>query len=295
MPGPVSDLVSVVIPTRNRCDRLIEALASVKRQTWPHLQIIVVDDASSDRTQHVLRPMAAADSALRVIRNEVPLGGAGARNQGIMAAEGRWIAFLDDDDAWLPTKLEKQLHVMKTNASASAVSCDYFYKGPFRPRRLMRAPRALTEQQMLRGNCLGGASVCFTSTDTLNAVGGFDPTLRSGQDWDLWLRLFAVGPILVCDEPLALYDSHLEHRITNDISSVYSGRRRIYFRYRRRMTAETRHTNVAFLLYCKAFAADIPLKYRLNSLRRILSLVGFRESLKYMKWFVSARIFSSVR
>ena len=117
------ELVSVVIPTRNRRDRLERAIKSAKVQTWPTIEIIVVDDASSDGTQLFLQKRVSEDARVQVVRNEVPRGGGGARNQGVAVARGQYIAFLDDDDTWLPEKLAEQVALMKANPGASAVSC----------------------------------------------------------------------------------------------------------------------------------------------------------------------------
>jgi glycosyltransferase involved in cell wall biosynthesis len=282
-------LVSVVIPTHNRRDRLVKAIASVKAQTRPCFEVIVVDDASNDGTQDYLRQMAAQDASLRVIRNEVAQGGARARNQGIAVAAGRWIAFLDDDDTWLPAKIERQLALLRANEAASAVSCWYYYKAPYRRQRIMHVSPNFTEQQMLSGNSLGGASVCFTSARVLKEIGGFDPYLRSGQDWELWLRLFYAGPILVCDEPLAVYQSHRGKRITRNVSSLYTGRRRTYFRYRRRMEPATRGVHLAALMYCRISADHAAFWRRVRVFKRIYALVGTAEALKYARWYLWCR------
>ena len=224
MPPP--EQVTVVIPTQNRRDALRDAIASVRAQTWPHVDLVVVDDGSTDGTDRLLSEMAAADPTLRYVRNAVARGGADARNQGIEAATGPWVAFLDDDDTWLPGKLEAQLGALRAVPAAVAASCAYFYSAPLRPERVVRVRTGATLQDMLSTNSLGGASVCLARTETLRAIGGFDGGQRSGQDWDLWLRLFQQGPIVCCDEPLARYRSHRGQRISNDMPSLYAGRRR---------------------------------------------------------------------
>ena len=98
----MADLVSVVIPTRNRCIRLLDAIASVRAQTGVQVEIIVVDDASSDDTMRLLSELSLEESRLRYVRNESPLGGGGARNAGVALAKGEFVAFLDDDDRFLP-------------------------------------------------------------------------------------------------------------------------------------------------------------------------------------------------
>src|SRR5690606_26200125 len=121
--------------------------------------------------------------------------------------------FLDDDDVWLPGKLARQLAWLKAN-SAAAVSCSFILSMPGRADSLKRLHPPRDEQELLRANHLGGASVCLAARWRLQDIGGFDPGLRSGQDWDLWLKLNASGPIVVCDEPLVRYVMHADERIT---------------------------------------------------------------------------------
>lgn len=284
------ELVSVVVPTRNRRVRLLTALASVKAQTWPDIEIIVVVDGSTDGTFEHLAEMAARDRALRVLRNRSARGAAQARNQGISVASGRWVAFLDDDDWWLPAKLEKQLHLLKHHGGASAVSCSFFVKRPLRGRRLTRVVAGVSEQQMLERNCFGGTSTCLTSARVLHEIGGFDGMLRSRQDWDLWLRLIRYGPILVCDEPLVIQNAHLGRRISNDIPSRYAGRRRAYFMYRRLMTADTRCAHLAALLRCRVLLDQRRMRRGLGTVGRVVRLGRFRSRVAFLRWYASRRL-----
>lgn len=245
------ELVSVVIPTRNRRDRLERAIKSAENQTWPTIEIIVVDDASSDGTQLFLQRLVPADARVQVVRNEVPRGGGGARNQGVAAARGTYVAFLDDDDIWLPEKLAEQVAMMRKNPGAAAVSCGFIVQHSSWIQRKVNVVPPRDEQQILRSNHLGGASMCLTTKRSLAAVQGFDPTLPSGQDWDLWIKLQGIGDVLVCDKPLVCYVPHLGARITGNLKSNYEGRRKIYFRYKLRMSEATRKTVLCELLYCR--------------------------------------------
>jgi glycosyltransferase involved in cell wall biosynthesis len=273
MPEGKQGLISVVIPTRNRCALLEQAVSSVRNQTWKNIEIIVVDDASNDGTQSYLRKLASAEDGIRVIRNEVPCGGSGARNQGIEAATGGFIAFLDDDDVWMPTKLEEQFAMMAANSGASSVSCGFFIEYPFGIRRNVHVSPSRDEQQILRVNHLGGASMCFTAKKVLAAVKGFDPNLSSGQDWDLWIKLCGEGNVLVCEKPLVRYRPDQGVRITSNLKSTYDGRRKLYFRYKARMSGSTRKYLLCELMYCR--------KVLLRS-DRLSSLLGFLQVLQFV-------------
>jgi glycosyltransferase involved in cell wall biosynthesis len=107
--GPMTPTVSVVIPTRNRPAAVVKAVKSVLGQTFPNLEVTVVVDGPDPATVSQLQELRLKDERLQVIALERNLGGCAARNRGIQTSRGRWIALLDDDDEWLPEKIEKQL------------------------------------------------------------------------------------------------------------------------------------------------------------------------------------------
>jgi len=118
--------VSVVIPTYNRAHLLGDAAATVLAQTCADLELIIVDDGSGDATQDVCTALAGSDQRVRYIYQENK-GPNAARNAGVHAAQGRFIAFLDSDDLWEPTKLAKQLDIAETEANVGLVYCDWAY------------------------------------------------------------------------------------------------------------------------------------------------------------------------
>ena len=111
--GKVDNLVSVVLPTRNRSTYLKDSLQSVINQTYEDLEVVVVDDASTDDTKQLLESFQAKDCRIRYICNENPGGASAARNTGIKHARGTFIAFQDDDDIWHPEKIQRQLSAFK--------------------------------------------------------------------------------------------------------------------------------------------------------------------------------------
>lgn len=277
---PSNGLVSVVIPTRNRRQRLARAIASVRAQTWPRLEIIVIDDASTDDTAEYLRSLAAERPDLCVVRNDVPRGGGAARNQGIAAARGDYVAFLDDDDVWLPEKTQVQIAILESQPAA-AVSCSFFVDHEAGGRTLTTLRPPADRQALLHTNRQGGASMCVARRELLLAVGGFDERLRSCQDWDLWLKLHAHGPIVVCPQPLVSYIPHDGQRITSNLRATYSGRRRLYFRYKSQMTSATRQHHLAELLYCRTMICRQGSLARLREFVRLSRIVGPSRSLRY--------------
>lgn len=283
---PEYELVSVVIPTRNRQDRLEKALKSAVAQTWPQLEIIVVDDGSSDGTGSFLSRIASLDTRVHVIKNETSRGGGWSRNQGVDVATGSYIAFLDDDDIWFPEKVTEQVALLKANPDASAVSCSFIVQGSSLVQRTVKVVQPMDEQQILKSNHLGGASMCLTTKKTFVAVGGFDPFLRSGQDWDLWIKLYRAGNVLISDKPLVQYLPHQGPRITTNLSAVYEGRRKIFFRYKTSMSESTRTYLLCELMFCRKALLGQSRWGRYRGLLSVLKVAKGTQRVRYVYRFL---------
>jgi glycosyltransferase involved in cell wall biosynthesis len=182
-----SSEISVVIPTYNRAHSILRALESVFSQTLVPGEIIVVDDASSDDTAQVLAPYA---DRIRIVRHETNAGASAARNTGIAAAKGAWVAFLDSDDAWRPEKLARQLAFMTEHGTnVCCTNCALIWPdGQVEPAYRPYPPR------MEIGHYVWGCFTCPGSTliarrDLITAVGGYDLRYPRYEDWDLFLRL----------------------------------------------------------------------------------------------------------
>jgi glycosyltransferase involved in cell wall biosynthesis len=238
-------LVSVVLPTHNRVDLLAGAVESVLAQTEQRFELIVIDDASTDATPEYLAALTIRDQRARFIRLDIPRGGGGARNEGLGLSRGDWVAFLDDDDRWLPNKLEKQLGALRAHPTAVAASCGYERVFPSRKRQLVAVPPAVGLSDLFEYNVLGSTSLCMGSALALRRIAGFDTTLVAGQDLDLWVRLRQLGEIVVCSEPLVLYHVHDGPRITNNMLSQYAGSRKFYFKHRHLMDPAAQRHRVA--------------------------------------------------
>ncbi len=200
--------VSVIIPTYNRAHLIAEAIDSVLAQTYRDFELIVVDDASTDRTRDVLEGYG---DRIRVIARGANGGAGAARNDGIRESVGEFIAFLDADDLYLPTRLEAAVKFLDEHAEygASYAEMLFVYPNGERPERLYVASKG--------GGCSGDIfdavlrqGVISTQTVTirrgvLDRVGTFDETLPSGQDWDLWWRLARATRIGYIDELACVY------------------------------------------------------------------------------------------
>lgn len=194
--------VSVVIPVYNGAAFVGKAIASVLAQTERDLELIVVDDGSSDNTAAVVGGFD--DPRLHFVRQE-NAGPSAARNTGIARARGAWIGFLDADDWWLPGKLEAHLRraaeERRVGLIYSAVILVEATTGAVEVRRAALEGEVLPK--LFYGNVIvGGGSGATVRREALERVGSFDPTIRYGEEWELWLRVAAEYPFAAIDEPL---------------------------------------------------------------------------------------------
>ena len=220
--------VSVVVTARNYGRYLAGALRSVLDQTFADLEVIVIDDGSTDDTPGVVRPFRA-DPRVRYHRTD-GLGQSRAKNLGILQARCSLIAFLDGDDAWLPTKLARQFPLFNDPAVGVVYSRRTLMDADGRdlPTPTAALARGLIYDRLLVQNC-----VCFSSVvvrkSVFEAVGLFDPTLPLAIDYDLWLRVARHFDFDFVDEALVRYrtgHTNLSSRISERIAAVLSILRR---------------------------------------------------------------------
>jgi glycosyltransferase involved in cell wall biosynthesis len=208
---------SVVIPAYNRADTIAEAISSVLKQTYPVKEIIVVDDGSTDGT--VEKISGIGSSIVRTLVNETNLGAPASRNRGAAAATGEWIAFLDSDDYWHPGKIEAERALIARNGSgASAVASNHVLviDGRISPYATEKEKVPDVASMLRTANFLGTCSCMTIRRDQFLAVGGFDETLRSCQDWDLWLRIAGAGAVLISPPGYVYYRLNTQDCISTD-------------------------------------------------------------------------------
>jgi len=204
--------VSVIIPTFNQVVFLRRTVASVRAQTWTDYEIIVVDDASTDETPAYLR----SQTDLRVIRNPANSGSSFSRNQGLLAAQGRYVAFLDGDDLFLPDKLTVQVQALEDDPRLGMVYgdiqfCDEEERDlPWRSSD-MRSPHPGPDifESLSYGNFIP-VHAALTRRAALDSMGRFfdEAMPRSAEDWHFWLRLAAVCRVRYQPVVLGKYRVH---------------------------------------------------------------------------------------
>lgn len=219
--------VSVIIPTFNRDHLLEKAICSVLQQTYENFELIIVDDNSKDNTSGLVSKIK--DKRLKYIKHEKQKGGSESRNTGVAASSGKYLAFLDDDDEWLPDKLQLQIDLFKQNPDAGLVYSGYYYVEAktnsvfreFRPEK-----KGMLDDRLLQENCVGTTSTAVVRKDCFEDVGGFDANLRGCQDWDLWIRIARRFPIDYVAKPLVRFLNH-DVRITHDVNAKIQGKERL--------------------------------------------------------------------
>lgn len=204
--------VTVVIPTRNRWPLLsATALPAALGQEDVDLEVVVVDDGSTDETSTRLSELAGRDDRVRVVRRDSSGGVAAARNAGIERARGEWIAFLDDDDVWSPRKLRAQLdHVTAEEGAgfvyAGVVAVDA--RGAVLYRYHFPDPSRLRDELLVASVIPGGASNVVARASLVRRLGGFDEEFRHLEDWDLWIRMASAAPASALSDVLVAVVSH---------------------------------------------------------------------------------------
>jgi glycosyltransferase involved in cell wall biosynthesis len=217
-----SPIVSVVVPAYNYAGYILETLDSVFSQTLGDIEIIVVNDGSTDNTAEVLRPLREAG---RIKYVEQANGGlASARNTGFREARGEFLAFLDADDLWPPDKLEWQVAAMRGDPKVIVVYGRSVNMGEDPENAVGRRslPSGMVYEEFIVSNHMRSAGQALIRADALRAVDGFDAGIRYGEDWELWIRLAEKGPFEYVDK-LALYSRNHDSNMSKKILRMYWG------------------------------------------------------------------------
>ena len=211
-------LISVIIPTYNRAELVERAVHSVLSQTYLDLEVLVVDDASKDDTRDRVKALQQADDRIVYLCHNSNRGAQAARNTGIRAAKGMYIAFLDSDDEWLPQKLYLQMALFSQGdispgviyCGLQEVSVDGKMLNQFLPKfRGYIYPQALSDW-------IAGTDTLIVRREILERIHGFDEHINTHQEWDLCIRLARECEFDFVPECLTLYHQHALPSISKD-------------------------------------------------------------------------------
>lgn len=213
-----SSLVSVIIPTHNRAELVLRAIKSVVQQTYTNLECIVVDDASNDSTEETVRSIN--DDRIIYLQHENKMHAAASRNTGIKHARGDLIAFLDDDDEWLPTKLEKQVpFILGLPEKVGMVYCwmDYYDHTGKILREVHPTLSGNIFKETLDKQPIGNSSTLLVRSNVVDDIGGLDESLQRSNDGDFIRRVCQKYEVDFIPEALVnIYIEHGYKRITSE-------------------------------------------------------------------------------
>lgn len=214
-------LVSIIMPAFNSEKFILEAIQSVKMQTYANWELLIIDDCSSDATVDLISKQELLDSRIKVFKLINNSGAGIARQLGIDNARGQYIAFLDSDDLWKPKKLETQLNFLdKNDLAVTFSSYELINENGFPLNTLIKAPNKVTYNQLFYCNWIGNLTGIYDTTKCGKiAISNF----RKRQDWIMWLDILkAKGFAISCQESLAFYRVRKNSISASKISLLYS-------------------------------------------------------------------------
>ena len=233
----MSELISVVIPTYNRRDIILNTINSVINQTYSNWECIIVDDFSTDDTKAVISQISLHEKRIKYVINKRSKGAQGARNTGIKEARANWIAFLDSDDEWVPNKLELQVKILAernfqpyTVVHGNCILDDH----ELNTRTVWDLPK--TDGSKPFNLLLQRASPVFpcilTSKKALEDVGYLDENVPSYHEWDTALLLSRLCYFVHIEEPLFIYHYHKGETISKNKKRDIAGHHYILMKYK---------------------------------------------------------------
>ena len=284
--GQGSPFISIIMPTHRRSQLIDRALSSVLGQSFQDFELIVVDDNGSGSeeqlaTQKVVE--SKCDDRIHYMVNEFSLGGSEARNVGIRSARGEWIGFLDDDEDWLPVKLERQVSLIRAvSHEVGAIDTGFIdWKKDGSVKEVQPKLQGWIFERLLRktGGRAPKLSTLLCRADVLEKVGLFDPELPAREDYDLYLRIARHYRFESVFEPLANKRCDASERLTGDISNFVKGYEGVYRKFGEDLRARPKIHAIYLLKYAQ-----------------VLALAGFRSKARclyvqsFRLWFWNPRL-----
>src|SRR5215813_12102040 len=210
--------VSVIIPTHNRAEFLRSAITSVLNQTFQDFEIVIIDDASQDHTREVITNFN--DTRIKFIHNQVSKGAAGSRNIGLMNTKHEYIAFLDDDDEWLPEKLKIQTHLLDNSPQEVGGVCTGCFTIEKASGKVLSIDN-LEMNDIYKGNFITTSSILLRR-ECFEKCGLFDENMPTSSDGDMWIRISEKFSFKVIKDALVNYYVH-ENSLTLDYEKKAKG------------------------------------------------------------------------
>jgi glycosyltransferase involved in cell wall biosynthesis len=266
---------SIIIPTYSRIDFLERAIQSVIKQTYSNYEIIVVNDNPLDKTR--IEGLLTAYHKIKIIHHLQSKGGNAARNSGILNSDGDIIAFLDDDDLWLPEKLSLHLEEHKQHPNVGLVfsNCLFVYNNTFVKDFITstRLPPNILDSMRKAGFCPPTCSMVSIRRECIEKCGLFDETLVSLQDWDYWFRIAHFFEFSHIPVVLVHYHQHLQDRTSHNENKRRIGLNQIRDKWKNEINIPA---------FTKIIIQNIYAKNARNTLIAGKKLLAFKKSLKLL-------------
>ena len=198
----MDNLVSIIMPSYNTAQYIAESISSIQKQTYQNWELIIVDDCSTDNTDEAVQPFLS-DSRIRYLKNDTNTGAALSRNRALREAKGKWIAFLDSDDLWMPEKLEKQITFMeKSGYSFSYTNYEEIDVEGKETGVKVTGPKKVTKTGMFNYCWLGCLTVMY-DRDVIGLIQIED--IKKNNDYAMWLKVCKKADCYLIDEYLGKY------------------------------------------------------------------------------------------
>lgn len=224
MKRPVSPIVSVVLPTQGRPVEFRRAVESVCQQSYENFELIVIDGSENEYPSDVITDLNPSYTTT-IIQETEAKGVSAARNMAIRASEGQYIAFLDDDDEWESSKIEKQVRVLKDTTAVGVAYTGNRKVGPDGKTRATSTPSAEGDvtRRLLFGSLFGTFSTLTMEQELVDEVGLLDESLRAREDWDYYLRLSQATEFRAVPEPLVIKHTGDYEQLSDDFEAIEEG------------------------------------------------------------------------
>lgn len=196
-------LVSIITPSYNSAPFIAETIKAILNQSYPYWELLITDDCSNDNTIEIIKDFMKKDSRIKLFQLEKNCGAGVCRNRSIKEAKGKYIAFCDSDDYWMPQKLEKQINFMHENNYAFTYTSYKTCNESGLINGAIICKKKTSYQRIKKDNCIGCLTVIYDCTK----LGKFYmPEIRKRQDWGLWIKLLNICQYAYgLQEPLAVY------------------------------------------------------------------------------------------
>ncbi len=281
-------MISIIMPVYNGDKFLAAAIESVLHQTYEDFELLIINDGSSDQSESIIADYQKISGGRIKSFRQTNSGVSKARNRGIFEATGEFVAFIDQDDLWIPTKLEKQLGFFN-DQSVGMVTCSFNLLDSNLREEFIQIGKNFNKNYLLKKllicNIIGPPSCVIVKRFFLNYVGNFDETLGGPEDRDMWFRILNICNINVVPEALVKYRMHGNNAHLN-IENMMINQKRFIYKHRQQYTwFSKRKANSYIYLDAARELSSVHRRYQaiLNAIRSILMypLLLDREDNKY--------------